>query len=135
MHADDEVSDGFEAELGVQAVGGNVSEEAGVGTGGGDLMDVLYEAGDDGFAEAAMLVGGVDGDIDDLEGEASVADDAAHADEFRADADGDCEEGVGETDGCAFGAFGAEAGLDAEGSVFVWSRGLEEEGVRAWGRG
>jgi hypothetical protein len=59
-----------------------VGDEADVGAGQGGLVEVIDEGGDDALAEAALLMLRVDGDVDDLEEEAAIADDAAHADGF-----------------------------------------------------
>lgn len=81
--------------------------------------EVLDEAADNGFAEPAALMVGVDGDVDDLEGEATIADDAAHADELATCANDYGEEGVGQTDGGAFGTLWAQACAHTEVPVLV----------------
>lgn len=129
IHADGDGGGGTEAELCVEVFSGTVGEEADVGTGGRGGVEVLDEAADDGFAEPAPLMLRVNGDVDDLEGQATVADDTAHADETAGYADGDGEEGVGKADGGAFGAFGAEAREHTELPVFVWRGSVEEEVV------
>ena len=72
-----------------------VGDEADVGAGEGGFAEVIDERGDNALAEAALLVSWVDGDVDDLEEEAAIADDATHADGFAVFADDDSEDRVG----------------------------------------
>ena len=56
---------------------------------------MIDKRGYDALAEAALLMFRVDGDVDDLEEEAAIADDAAHTDDFAVFADDDGVDRVG----------------------------------------
>ena len=94
-HSDRERCCLFEAEERIEAMGFSVGDEAYVGAGERGLVEVIDESADDAFSEAAFLVCWLDGDVYDLEEEATIADDAAHANCFAAFADDDGVEGVG----------------------------------------
>ncbi len=91
------------------------------------VLQVVDQRPDDCFAEPAPLMFRVDCDINNLESQATIADDAAHADEPAFHADDDGEEGIWQADGGALFAFRAEAGKDAEAPVLVRSRDLVEQ--------
>ncbi|MNV85738.1 hypothetical protein D3C71_1797130 [compost metagenome] len=64
----------------------------------------------DGLAQAAPLMGGIDGDIDDLEEQTPVTDHPAHAHRFaRQSFDHHGENGVGQADRSGFGAARGQA--------------------------
>jgi hypothetical protein len=56
---------------------------------------VIDEGRDDALAEATLLKLWIDSDVDDLEEEAAIADDAAHADGFAVFANDDGEDRIG----------------------------------------
>jgi hypothetical protein len=95
VHADGEWRSWFEAEEGVEAMRFAVCDQTYVGSRERGFAEVIDESADDAFAEATFLVLWVDGDIYDLEEEAAVAYDAAHANGFAVFADDDGVEGVG----------------------------------------
>ena len=69
VHSDGERCRRFEVEEGVEAMGFAVRDETYVGSGERGAAEVIDESGDDTFAEAALLVFWVDGDVYDLEEE------------------------------------------------------------------
>src|SRR5262249_34320878 len=73
----------------------------------------------DALAEAAPLVRGEHGDVDDLEEEPAIADDASHRDGLPCLADGDAVPGVREADARSLVRLAAEAALAAPGEALL----------------
>ncbi len=115
-----------EVELGVEVAGVAVGDQADIGPLGGGLAQLLGQRGHDALAEALALRARVHGNVHKLKEAAAVADDAAHGHQGLAVADGHAVQRVGQAACGGLGAFGAEAGGNAEAAVFV--RGGDADG-------
>jgi hypothetical protein len=74
-------------------------------------------------------VGGLDGDVGDLEHKAAVTDDAAHSNDAALMANHDAKARVGEADRGTLGALGAEARDEAQAEIVLCGWRLVAQGV------
>ncbi len=96
-------------------------------TGRGSRSQMVDQMTNDGFAQTASLMPGIDCDVDNLKCQSAIADDAAHANHLTACTNNDSKERVWQADGGAFSTLRAQARNYTEEAIFIRGRSFEEE--------